>query len=325
MKDVRNLTQPGEPVFIELILNQKGLSRPYLAIHKENYCEQDAVRTKFTILYPNMKKGNHYFFELLNQQYLWYFSIVVTKKRNPLYLLKNYLMEPGDHIRIATPATAGSDAFDFSGRGAEKYRCQGECQHILCLNSIQREPLYSKTGVYNNSNSYLQQRKQLLQVIDKFGTALSYDSFALLKADVIYQTGRAMTEDFLKRMVAAVKNNDLHLYRSFIRDYPKKLQQKKELSIPDKINYLSKEYAQYAVIRQVCNYFSQYMRLNFIGIYHEITKIKNTDLRDKVTVALFIIHHTDMQADYHSLLDHAINAMNNKECLEKLSYFASLY
>ena len=324
---VRSLPKPGDPVFLELILNQKSLSRPHLAIHQENYCDVDPVRTQFMIVYPTRKKGNHYFFELPGQQHLRYFSIVVTENKLPVYLMEDYHFEPGDHVRISTDAlaAAGSNALDFSGPGAAKYCCQNEFSDRMLLDSALGEPLYTEGGIYNNNNTYSRKRKLLFEVIDKFEPQLSDDSFALLKADVIYKTAREMTADFQERIADAIRANDLQLYVSLNSDYPKMLRQKDAAPIPDKIKYLSKEYAQYCVTRHVCDYFSQYMRTNFIGVYNQITKTKNTDLRDKVTVALFIMHHAEMKTDYHSLLDYALSHIKNKECMEKLRYFASLH
>lgn len=323
----RHIPKPGDPVFLELILNQKNLSRPHLAIHQENYCDEDSVRTKFIIIYPTRKKGNHYFFELPGQQHLRYFSIVVTENKMPVYLMEDYHFEPGDNIRISTDTLAApnTNSLDFSGYAAAKYRCQSEFNDQLHLDSALGEPLYTTGGLYNSNNTYSRKRKLLFEVIDKFDPQLSDDSYALLKADVIYKTAREMTADFQERIAEALKNNDLQLYVSLNSDYSKMLRQKDAASIPDKIKYLSKEYAQYYVARQVCDYFSQYMRTNFIGIYNQIYKIKNADLRDKVTVALFIKHYAEMKTDYHSLLDYALSHIRNKECEEKLRYFASLH
>lgn len=83
-----------------------------------------------------------------------------------------------------------------------------------------------------------------------------------------------------------------------------------------KLPDLSKTVRFELIMRYVCDYLDEYQHVNYIGVYYEIMKTENSDLRDRMIVAFFILHYKDFRSYYLPLADHALTHMQNTECLE---------
>lgn len=318
-------SQDKESINIELVINNKSMSSPYMVVHMENYCNNDPIVKRFKIIEYFKKENNHHFFKITGHHQLEYFSIIVIQNNIANHLMRDYHFEPGDDVVISVKNIPESTGYDLnvSIAGSAKYRCLNECEDRLALDSVAKGLLYTTDDYYNIYNRHVKKRKLLLGVIEKFRPELSYDSYFLLQADVIGERGRELVDDFRQRIAFVLENDNKDGYEKMAYDYRKKVNLNLAANIPFHIKYLSKEYAQFLVDKLVCDYLVQYKRINYFGIYNDIQKIKNSDLRDKTTVILFINYKNQMKNIYSSLMDDACSHIQNKECLEKLKYLSA--
>ena len=321
----------GKPVHFQIVINEKSITRPVIVIHNETYCDMDFRKVLNTYIQPCKKEKNHYYFEIPDQQAIKYFSIMVTHKaytgKMPTYLLENYHFEPGDNVLISLDPLPGTndDDLNFSGQGSAKYRCLNEYEGRLMLNPPPKGPIYTKRGNYNPYNQFTVTRDLLLEVVDKFEPEISEASYNLLRMDIMAKQTRELVDDFYECIAMALENNDMQAYERMSADYRERANVNTDFPGTNSLKYFSREYAQLMVRKIACDYLDQYQRINYSGVYIEIMKIENAALRDKMTVAFFILYKNEanFSADQNSVLDHALSHIQDKDCLKKMSFYTA--
>lgn len=322
---------PGKPVLVHLVINNKSITAPSIAVHSERYCDHDFPRNTAQGILPYKKEKNHYYFEILNQCAIKYISIMVTNKdctsKEPTYLLENYHFEPGDNVLISLDSLPGTDDYllNFSGHGSAKYQCVCECDDVLMLNPPQKGSIYTERGNYNPYNQFIINRDILLGIVNKFEPEISEESYNLLSIDILSKQARMLIEDFHYCIAMALDNNNMQVYERISADYLEKANVNTDIPGSDSLKYFSREYAQLMVKKIVFDYLDQYQQINYSEVYKEIMKITNADLRDKMIVTFFILYRymVDFQVDQNSLLNHALNHIQNTDCLKRLNFHAT--
>lgn len=132
----KKLPDLSKTVRFELVMNNPSFIDPVLIIHYGNYYDGDATRLGFQTCIPVEQTGNHYFFDLGENQGMQYFSIRITEKlaarKQRSYLFQYYHFEPGDNMRIVQhglEGTANGVKLSFTGKGADKYLCQHDIEN----------------------------------------------------------------------------------------------------------------------------------------------------------------------------------------------------
>lgn len=309
----------SKTVRFELIIENPLFTEPVLVVHYGNYSVGNPTRLEFETYIPVEQAGNHYFFDLGENAEMQYFSIRFTEKlagrKMRSYLFQYYHFEPGDNIIIRQHGLDGGKigvGLCFSGKGAAKYRCRHEIRNI--------RPSVLPSGINKTADSkyddFTAIRQMMLGVIDKYATEVSADSCQLLKLDVICSAEREMIAAFQERLSFVLKNQDQEAYAALSAEYRNRRKAEPLMEISSRLKYISREYAWYMVNKYVCDYLDQHRNVNYIGIYYDIMKIKDSDLRDKMILIFFILHYKDFRYYYRALADHAITNMQNTECLE---------
>lgn len=321
---------PGKPVNFHLIVNRKSVTKPVIAVHTDTYCDSDYPRITTKCIEPYKKDKNHYYFEIPDQQTIKYFSLLVDDKLHMAKwtrMLENYHFEPGDNVEITLDSAPDTNAYHitFSGTGSAKYRCLNEFEESLMLNPPPKGPIYTKRGNYNPYNQFTVTRDMLLEVADKYKPELSEESYSILRMDILCKETRELVEDFHDCIAMALDHNDGLAYQRMSADYRERGNVNTDIPGSDSLKYFSREYAQLMVKKMVCDYLDQCQRINYSGVYIEIMKVENADLRDKMTVAFFILYKNNpaFKLDRDTLLDHALSHIQNKDCLNKLNVYAA--
>ena len=313
----------SKTVRFELVIDNPLFTEPVLVVHYGNYYDGDPTRLGFETYIPVEQVGNHYFFDLGENSEMQYFSIRITEKlasrKMRSHLFQYYHFEPGDNIIIrqhGLKTTEKRCKLSFKGKGAAKYRCQHEIKNVQPANlpSTLNKIADSKLGYFAVI------RQTMVGVIEKYATELSPDSYQLQKLDIICMMERDMVAAFQERLSCALKNEDQDAYAAISVEYRNERKAELLMEIPGRLKYKSREYAWYMVTKYVCDYIDQYQHINYMGVYYEIMKTADCDLRDRMIVTFFILHYRDFRNEYRSLADHAITHLQNMECLEMLIF-----
>lgn len=316
----KKLPDLSRTVRFDLVLNNPSFTDPVLIIHYGNYHDGDPTRLGFQTCIPVEQTGNHYSFDLGENLEMQYFSIRFTEKlaarKQRSYLFQYYHFEPGDNMRIAQhglEGTAKGVKLSFMGKGADKYLCQYDIENNLL--PIPVMALHQKDSSTKQAD-VLSNTKMQLAIIEKYTSLLSVDSYQLLKLDVICRAERERIISFQEQLSLALTNKDQKAFAAISAGYHKQRETGPFMDIPANIKYKSREYAWFMVVRSVCDYLDEYQHINYMGVYYEIMKTEDADLRDRMIVAFFILYYRDFRSYYRPLADHAATHIQNAECLE---------
>ena len=208
-----------------------------------------------------------------------------------MFVLENYLVEPGDSVYIQQTKTAAA----FFGRSSPSFNCQFQMNQVKMPNRFsanKQADLYKECDTLNKMvDSYYQFKKA---VLDGYEGRFSETLYRLLQAEIYYEkrkTNFAIAKSYLSSSRDSLQKSSVISYYTdhYLSDQLDTTNSNLKVYSKFYIEYVLNKSELDCMIRLLQNPATRLARSDITNaIYHEIYQQRNSCLKQKILTSFFV-------------------------------------